>query len=111
MTTTQLLFVYGAVFLLAAANIANVVVKRRRTKRDDLMALADTLHVCGAVYRAMAVDHRWHDCNQSAGHERGHSHHCRCGVRWVTPIADDVQIQLLDRMLGADAYEPDRRTS
>lgn len=124
MNTAGVLFVYGVVFLFAAVNIVNIVAHRRRKRRDDLMALADSLRMCGATYRSMAPDHRWHVCERGTEHERGRSttdrdmgwvpdvtHRCRCTVRWVTPAADAQEIAQLDRMLGAQAHEPDRRTS
>ena len=86
---------------------------RRRTRRDDLMALADSLRLCGAV--GVARDngpHRMHDCTLGNLHAAlDPMHYCgSCGCYWRTPAADAHQIAQLDRMLDADAYEPDRRT-
>lgn len=83
----------------------------RRRRRDDLMALADSLKACGAVGRASELGHLWHDCALSADFHTDHTpmHYCRCGVYWRTPAYVSQQISLLEAMLD-DPVEPDGRS-
>lgn len=83
----------------------------RRRRADDLMALADSLKVCGAVGRANELGHLWHDCHLGAGHptDLGAMHHCRCGAYYRTPAYVSQEINALEAMLD-DPVEPDGRT-
>ena len=109
MNTAGVLFVYGVVFLFAAVNIVNIVAHRRRAKRDDLMALADSLKTCGAVGRASELGHLWHDCHLGADRVGHPMHYCRCGAYWRTPAYISHEIGALEAMLD-DPVEPDGRT-
>ena len=109
METGLCLFVCG-LLALAAAVVAYV---RRQGRRDsELMALADSLRLCGAV--GVARDngpHRMHDCSLGNLHAAlDPMHYCaECGAYWRTPAYVSAEINELEAMLD-DPVEPDGRT-
>lgn len=84
---------------------------RDRRRRADLMAVANAVRPrCAHIGRASEPDHLWHVCDLHPRHtDVDPMHHCQCGAYWRRAPHETDQIEALDRMLDAPAYEPEER--